>query len=62
MSKVSRPVSRVLSWIVIHLGLASPQVSSDLPENRAGRALSIKKCSPIWSCSKWGLPCHYCYQ
>ena len=19
-------------------------------------------CPPIWSCSGWGLPCHYCYQ
>ena len=21
-----------------------------------------RQCSPIWSCSEWGLPCHYCYQ
>jgi len=20
------------------------------------------QCSPIWSCSEWGLPCHPCYQ
>ena len=20
------------------------------------------ECSPIWSCSRWGLPCHICYQ
>ncbi len=19
-------------------------------------------CLPIWSCSRWGLPCHHCYQ
>ncbi len=33
----SRPVSRVLSWTVIHLGSASPLTSSDLPEPDAGR-------------------------
>ena len=33
----SRPVSRVLSWTVIHLGLASPLASSNLPESDAGR-------------------------
>ncbi len=21
-----------------------------------------RQCSPIWSCSGWGLPCHRCYQ
>jgi len=21
-----------------------------------------RQCSPIWSCSGWGLPCHGCYQ
>ena len=21
-----------------------------------------RQCVPIWSCSEWGLPCHYCYQ
>ena len=33
----SRPVSRVLSRTVIHLGRASPHASSDLPEPCAGR-------------------------
>ena len=32
----SRPVSRVLSWAIIHLGLLSPVSSSDLPEDVAG--------------------------
>jgi hypothetical protein len=36
---VSRPVSRVLSWTVIHLGCVSPHTSSDLPGNRAGHTL-----------------------
>ncbi len=36
--KRSRPISRVLSWTIIHLGLASPLTSSDLPESSAGHA------------------------
>ena len=34
----SRPVSRVLSRTVIHLGCKSPCSSSNLPRNRAGHA------------------------
>ena len=34
----SQPVSRVLSWTVIHLGRMSPRASSNLPESSAGRA------------------------
>ena len=34
----SRPVSRVLSRTVIHLGAASPRRSSDLPGSNAGHA------------------------
>ena len=52
----SRPVSRVLSRAAIHLGRASPRASSDLPGSGAGHASR----SPIWSCSRWGLPCHRC--
>ncbi len=55
---MSRPISRVLSWTVIHLGQTSPFASSNLPVPNAGRAIW----EPIWSCSEWGLPCHYCYQ
>ena len=33
----SRPISRVLSWAIIHLGLLLPASSSDLPEDIAGR-------------------------
>ena len=36
--KKSRPVSRVLSWTVIPLGLTSPSGSSNLPGSNAGRA------------------------
>ena len=35
---VSWPISRVLSWTVIHLGHVSPHASSNLPESNAGRA------------------------
>jgi hypothetical protein len=35
--KRSRPISRVLSWTAIHLDAASPQASSNLPGNHAGR-------------------------
>jgi len=38
LHKKSRPVSRVLSWTVIHLGYASPHTSCDLPGDNAGRA------------------------
>jgi len=51
--KLSQPISRVLSWTIIHLGITSPLCSSDLPESNARHAERI----PIWSCSRWGLPC-----
>ncbi len=37
LNRRSRPISRVLSWAIIHLGLLSPVSSSDLPEDIAGR-------------------------
>ena len=36
----SRPISRVLSYAIIHLGHASPHASCDLPEDCAGRTSS----------------------
>lgn len=39
LKRKSRPISRVLSWAIIHLGRLSPDASSDLPGNGAGRAL-----------------------
>ncbi len=36
----SRPVSRVLSWTVIHLGRLSPAASSSLPGCSAGHAIA----------------------
>jgi hypothetical protein len=37
----SRPISRVLSWTIIHLGRASPLSSSSLPERSTGRAIAF---------------------
>ena len=38
----------------IRLGRGSLPGSSDLPGSRNG---ADRSCSPIWSCSAWGLPC-----
>ena len=37
----SRPISRVLSWTIIHLGLLSPASSSDLPEDIADHDMAF---------------------
>ena len=37
----SRPISRVLSWAIIHLGLPSPAASSNLPESTAGHGIAF---------------------
>jgi len=39
--KRSRPISRVLSWAIIHLGPPSPAASSNLPESAAGRGIAF---------------------
>jgi len=49
----SWPISRVLSWTVIHLGQQSLTGSSSLPGFSTGRTLW----TPIWPCSGWSLPC-----
>jgi len=61
--KGSRPLSRVLSWAVIPLGCASPRTSSDLPGSHVGHMSRRLRAArfPIWSCSRWGLPCRACY-
>lgn len=53
---VSQPVSRVLSWIIIHLNRKSPSGLKQPTRKRRGPRHSF----PIWSCSGWGLPCHRC--
>ena len=59
----SRPLSRVLSWTAIPLGCASPRSSSDLPGSPCGPHVAAVSAArfPIWSCSRWGLPCRECY-
>jgi len=52
------PVSRVLCRrepaMTIPLGRSLPSASRDLPGRRSGNG----SCAvPIWSCSRWGLPC-----
>jgi hypothetical protein len=55
----SRPISRVLSRTTIPLGRTSPCASSDLPGSACGPHVRHEAaCSPIWSCSRRGLPCH----
>jgi hypothetical protein len=55
----SRPISRVLSWATIHLERASPRASSDLPGSLCEPQVPALRPArfPIWSCSRWGLPC-----
>jgi len=56
----SRPISRVLSRTVIHLGCKSPCSSSNLPRNRAGHASvplfdlapgGVYPATPVTSCA-----------
>src|SRR5271156_5453839 len=57
--KKESAISRVLSWATIPLGCASPRSSSDLPGSPCGPHVAAKGAArfPIWSCSRWGLPC-----
>ena len=45
--------------MAIHLGRLSPAASRDLPGRQAGNRLNA---IPIWSCSRWGLPCRRRYR
>ena len=50
-------------WMAIHLGRPLPDASRDLPGRRrenppAGPHINeVRRVAPIWSCSRWGLPC-----
>ncbi len=58
MRKQEPAISRVLSWTTIHLGRPSPIASSNLPGSPLRRAVRAEAhYSPIWSCSRRGLPC-----
>jgi len=52
--KKSRPVSRVLS---LNSHSSRPCVAARL-EQPTREQRGPRQCSPIWSCSEWGLPCH----
>ena len=41
--------------MAIPLGRSLPNASRDLPGGRSGNG---SPALPIWSCSRWGLPCH----
>ena len=57
----SRPISRVLSWAIIRLGLASPQGSSNLPGDTAGRSIaSLFGLTPDGVCRAGRLPGSRC--
>ncbi len=57
----ARSEGRVMA---IHLGRPSPDASRDLPGQRRGNppAGVSPRVAPIWSCSRWGLPCHRRYR
>ena len=57
MRKQEPAISRVLSSTTIHLGQPSPTASSNLPGSPLGTGGAQKRYSPIWSCSRRGLPC-----
>ena len=48
---MSRPISRVLSWTIIHLGQTSPPASSNLPVPNAGRAIWKPMLLPTARCA-----------
>jgi hypothetical protein len=50
---------RLRGWMAIPLGRELPLASRDLPGRLSGNGL---RAVPIWSCSRWGLPCHSCCQ
>jgi len=45
--------------MAIPLGQPLPIASRDLPGRLSGNGL---RAVPIWSCSRWGLPCRFCCQ
>jgi hypothetical protein len=69
---VSQPVSRVLygqrcfqrqrgghsSWALVTKHLQQPTRTT----GRKSRVRLPSRAAPIWSCSRWGLPCRFCCQ
>jgi len=52
--------------MTIHLGCPLPDTSCDRPGRRCGNAPVERRTAspvvPIWSCSRWGLPCRFRYR
>ncbi len=50
--------------MAIHLGRPLPDASRDLPGRRRGNTPvgQVQRVAPIWSCSRWGLPCRPRYR
>ena len=59
VSESNKPgfVSKIMI-VVINLENLLPNFSSDLPKKLCRNS---KYVSSIWSCSRWGLPCHFYY-
>jgi len=51
-------------WTAIHLGLLLPTGSCNQPGSAGAKAAPDANAHaiPIWSCSRWGLPCQPCCQ
>ena len=51
-------------WTAIHLGLLLPTGSCNQPGPAGAKAApdASVRAIPIWSCSRWGLPCQPCCQ
>ena len=62
--KARQSISRVLSFkLVIYLGLNSHLTSSNQPRQLTKNCFRPKgHAISIWSCSRWGFPCVFCYQ
>jgi hypothetical protein len=58
--RTSRPVSRILSWTIIHLPTPLPVRSSGLPASSGGPPSNARAGTggpaPSWPCFGWGLP------
>ena len=62
-SNVSRPISRVLcsietEWRPFICDICRHMPVATYPGTDADRVRCNAACPPIWSCSRWGLPCH----
>ena len=58
-------ILKLIEWMAIHLGRLLPAASRNLPErqreNTPTEASLFQYVIPIWSCSRWGLPCQIHY-